>query len=142
MTDDLLLGASHFVTLAAGGEAGGRAVPVPARAAPSSATQPAPQPVAQPGAQPVAQPTAQLPEDPVMPLPRAVAELEARSIRQAMHATGGNKLAAARLLGISRATLYLKLPLIDGGPAAIDVAAGQNERQPPSTAPAQPRQGD
>ena len=38
-----------------------------------------------------------------------VRELEARSIRDALAATGGNKLAASRLLGISRATLYEKL---------------------------------
>ena len=42
-------------------------------------------------------------------LPQAVAELEARTIRQALAATGGNKLAAARMLGIARATLYEKL---------------------------------
>jgi len=45
----------------------------------------------------------------IVPLPQAIAELEARSIRQALAATGGNKVAAARLLGISRATLYEKL---------------------------------
>jgi DNA-binding NtrC family response regulator len=44
-----------------------------------------------------------------------VAELEARCIRQALQRTGGNKLAAARLLGISRATLYQKLPLATHG---------------------------
>ena len=43
------------------------------------------------------------------PLPQAIAELEQRAIREALTATGGNKLAAARLLGISRATLYEKL---------------------------------
>jgi DNA-binding NtrC family response regulator len=46
------------------------------------------------------------------PLPQAIAELEAQAIREALAATGGNKLAASRLLGISRATLYEKLPLI------------------------------
>jgi transcriptional regulator with PAS, ATPase and Fis domain len=43
------------------------------------------------------------------PLPQAIAELEARAIRAALAATDGNKVAAARLLGISRATLYEKL---------------------------------
>ena len=52
----------------------------------------------------------------IKPLPQAIAELEAQAIRQALAATGGNKLAAARLLGISRATLYLKLPEIDSAP--------------------------
>jgi DNA-binding NtrC family response regulator len=45
----------------------------------------------------------------VKSLPQAVAELEAQAIREALTATGGNKLAASRLLGISRATLYEKL---------------------------------
>jgi len=43
------------------------------------------------------------------PLPQLIAELERNSIRSALAATGGNKLSAARLLGISRATLYEKL---------------------------------
>ena len=47
--------------------------------------------------------------DGMTPLPQAIAELEARAIRAALAATQGNKLAAARLLGISRATLYEKL---------------------------------
>ncbi len=48
----------------------------------------------------------------IKPLPQAIAELEVRAIREALAATGGNKLAASRLLGISRATLYEKLPLL------------------------------
>ena len=55
----------------------------------------------------------------IKPLPQAIAELEAHAIRDALAATGGNKLAAARLLGISRATLYEKLALIDGDHAAL-----------------------
>jgi DNA-binding NtrC family response regulator len=47
----------------------------------------------------------------IKPLPQAIAELEARAIRDALAATGGNKLAASKLLGISRATLYEKLAL-------------------------------
>jgi len=43
------------------------------------------------------------------PLPQLIAELERSSIRSALEATRGNKLSAARLLGISRATLYEKL---------------------------------
>jgi len=43
------------------------------------------------------------------PLPQLIAELEHSSIRSALEATGGNKLSAAKLLGISRATLYEKL---------------------------------
>jgi len=47
----------------------------------------------------------------IKPLPQAIAELEARAIHDALAATGGNKLAASRLLGIARATLYEKLAL-------------------------------
>jgi transcriptional regulator with PAS, ATPase and Fis domain len=47
--------------------------------------------------------------DPGKPLHRAVAALEAEAIRAALKATKGNKLAAARMLGIARATLYEKL---------------------------------
>ncbi|MBS0340335.1 MAG: sigma 54-interacting transcriptional regulator [Proteobacteria bacterium] len=43
------------------------------------------------------------------PLDQQVAELEQRAIAAAMAATGGNKLATSRLLGISRATLYTRL---------------------------------
>jgi len=43
------------------------------------------------------------------PLATQVAELERRAIAAAMAANGGNKLATARQLGISRATLYGRL---------------------------------
>jgi DNA-binding NtrC family response regulator len=43
------------------------------------------------------------------PLPEQIAELERSSIRLALAATGGNKVSAARMLGISRATLYEKM---------------------------------
>ncbi|MEW6690061.1 MAG: sigma 54-interacting transcriptional regulator [Pseudomonadota bacterium] len=43
------------------------------------------------------------------PLPQLIAELERSSIASALAATGGNKVSAARMLGISRATLYEKL---------------------------------
>jgi DNA-binding NtrC family response regulator len=42
-------------------------------------------------------------------LAEQVAELERRAIDAALTATGGNKLAAAKLLGISRAKLYERL---------------------------------
>jgi transcriptional regulator with PAS, ATPase and Fis domain len=44
-------------------------------------------------------------------LPQRIADLERKSIESALAATGGNKVSAARLLGISRATLYEKLKL-------------------------------
>jgi DNA-binding NtrC family response regulator len=43
------------------------------------------------------------------PLPEQIAELEQRAIAAALARTGGNRAAAARLLGISRASLYDKL---------------------------------
>ena len=43
------------------------------------------------------------------PLAEQVRALELRAIAAALQSTGGNKLAAARLLGISRATLYERL---------------------------------
>ena len=49
------------------------------------------------------------PASALRPLPQLIAELERSSIRSALEATGGNKVSAARLLGISRATLYEKL---------------------------------
>jgi transcriptional regulator with PAS, ATPase and Fis domain len=45
------------------------------------------------------------------PLAEQVAELERRAIDAALTATGGNKLAAAKLLGISRAKLYERLEM-------------------------------
>jgi len=97
MTDDLVLGASHFKSLVVTGEV--QATP------PAGARRSQPAPVADLSEAAVA-PGA------IKPLPQAVAELEARAIREALAATGGNKLAASRLLGISRATLYEKLALI------------------------------
>jgi DNA-binding NtrC family response regulator len=92
MTDDLSLGARHFGALAAA-------------LAPASGPLPARQTDA-----PAAGTRSEVADAPDwVPLPQAVAELEARAIRQALQRTAGNKLAAARLLGISRATLYQKL---------------------------------
>jgi transcriptional regulator with PAS, ATPase and Fis domain len=47
--------------------------------------------------------------DRLRPLAEQVAEVERAAIEAAMAATGGNKLAAAKLLGISRAKLYERL---------------------------------
>ena len=43
------------------------------------------------------------------PLSEQVAQLEKQAISKAMQVTGGNKVAAARMLGISRAKLYERL---------------------------------
>jgi DNA-binding NtrC family response regulator len=48
----------------------------------------------------------------VRPLAQQVAEVERRAIQAALEATGGNKLAAAKLLGISRAKLYERLEAV------------------------------
>jgi transcriptional regulator with PAS, ATPase and Fis domain len=90
MTDDLLLTARHLSIVPAG------AVPQAAAAATPTRPLAAPEPAV-----------------PIKPLPQAIAELEMRAIREALAATGGNKLAAAKLLGISRATLYEKLGAAD-----------------------------
>ncbi len=89
MTDDLVLGARHFAAVLG---------------TPEASSAPAPAPLAEPAASAAAPRVAG-----VKSLPQAVAELEAQAIREALQATGGNKLAASRLLGISRATLYEKL---------------------------------
>ena len=43
---------------------------------------------------------------PAQPLPTQVAELERRAIAAALTASGGNRVAATRALGISRAAFY------------------------------------
>ena len=61
----------------------------------------------------------------VRPLAEAVNELESRAVLQALAATGGNKLAAARLLGIARATLYDKLSVAERPAARGGVMSGE-----------------
>jgi transcriptional regulator with PAS, ATPase and Fis domain len=66
-----------------------------------------------PPAPPLPLPSAASAADAVLrPLAEQVAEVERRAIQAALDATGGNKLAAARLLGISRAKLYERLELV------------------------------
>ena len=48
-------------------------------------------------------------DDDLRPLPVQIAELERRAIAAALARTGGNRVAAAKLLGISRASLYDRL---------------------------------
>jgi transcriptional regulator with PAS, ATPase and Fis domain len=62
-----------------------------------------------PAVAPPAPPDATAPDALLRPLSVQVAELERRAITAALAATGDNKLATARLLGISRATLYQRL---------------------------------
>ncbi|MGH6626910.1 MAG: sigma-54 interaction domain-containing protein, partial [Burkholderiaceae bacterium] len=64
---------------------------------------PAPLPGCEDGASPIRSAEA------LRPLAEQVAQLERQAIAAALSATGGNKLAAARMLGISRATLYGRL---------------------------------
>ena len=80
MSDELLLGPAHFAGMSAGTGAA-QAEPVPAR---------------QDGAQP-------------RPLPEQIQALERRALAEALAYTRGNKVAAAKLLQISRAALYDKM---------------------------------
>jgi len=116
MTDDLLLTAGHFGELAVTRDHGADALALamaddPQRERTSPAVLAGPDPVhaIQPRAGP--EPRALS----IKPLPQAIAELESQAIREALLATSGNKLAASRLLGISRATLYEKLALAQRG---------------------------
>jgi DNA-binding NtrC family response regulator len=61
-----------------------------------------------------APPTASATEADGRPLAEQVAELERRVIAQALARTGGNRSAAAKLLGISRASLYDRLAAFEG----------------------------
>jgi transcriptional regulator with PAS, ATPase and Fis domain len=138
LNDELLLNAEHFnavlprlvpVTVpgtlgyAAGQLVGGDSGPMPLGAFMSS--QPGEFSTLAPLAHslPVATPAA-APDDQALlqtTLPQAIAELEARAIRAALVATHGNKVAAARMLGIARATLYEKLAALDTpAPPAAD----------------------
>jgi DNA-binding NtrC family response regulator len=103
MTDDLQLGARHFSGVLTVAE-GLAMAPPDARAAAAKAT---PEPAAA-GAAAYAL---------GKPLSQAVAELEASAIRAALQATGNNKQATARMLGIARATLYEKLAVLAERPA-------------------------
>jgi DNA-binding NtrC family response regulator len=103
MTDDLVLTAAHFTST--------RVARAPS-AAPAA-------PLATPNDERVLVAAPEAPAPPreagaIKPLPQAIAELEASSIREALAFTRGNKFAASRLLGISRATLYEKLALMAG----------------------------
>ncbi|TCP04126.1 sigma-54 interaction domain-containing protein [Caldimonas thermodepolymerans] len=92
LTDDLRLEARHFRRALATPES---PLQPPVELSPASAT--AAEGAGAPGA------------PAVRPLGEAVAEVERQAIQAALNATGGNKQAAARLLKISRATLYEKL---------------------------------
>jgi transcriptional regulator with PAS, ATPase and Fis domain len=105
MTDDLQLTSAHFTGLGLRGGDARRALPAAGSGAPTPALVDAPR-------------ASVLTQADIKPLPQAIAELEIQSIRNALAATGGNKLAASRLLGISRATLYEKLPMLAKADAA------------------------
>ena len=99
MSDDLLLEPRHF------GADGGLAAPVLLPAAPPATPRSAPRPEGAPPPR-------------LRPLGEQVAELEREAIRTALMATGGNRVATARLLRMSRAALYERLarwPELAGG---------------------------
>jgi transcriptional regulator with PAS, ATPase and Fis domain len=112
MSDELHLGARQFdgVLEPVSGPPAGAGEPDSVAVPP----QPVPLPVGWPGAAPAAPPAPPAPPAPGsapggQSLPEAIAALESQAIQAALQATGGNKLAAAKLLGIARATLYDKL---------------------------------
>jgi DNA-binding NtrC family response regulator len=90
MTDDLVLEPWHFGADEVG------AAPAPPR--------PAPEPAPAAAARREGAPPALL-----RPLADQVADLERQAIRTALMATSGNRVAAARLLKMSRAALYDRL---------------------------------
>jgi transcriptional regulator with PAS, ATPase and Fis domain len=95
LTDSISLTAEDFATI----------LPVDGQASDShQPLQPLP-----PQASNVVQSPAEEGPAPVRPLAEMVAEVEKNAIRAALSKTGGNKASAARLLGISRATLYQKI---------------------------------
>jgi transcriptional regulator with PAS, ATPase and Fis domain len=97
MHDELVLAAQHFPQLG-----GGPAVPVPPAAA-QPPTVPAPAVAPAPAA------VERTPPDLLAPLPDQVAALERAAIGAALKATAGNRVAAAKLLKMSRAALYDRL---------------------------------
>ena len=121
MTDDLVLGARHFPRVAAllGQSAAGidgsvpmaqhgrastpmRAVAAVPLSAPVSSVETAPAGLA-PGL------SADGPDARLRPLAEQVAEVERAALAAALAATGGNRVATARLLRMSRAALYERL---------------------------------
>jgi transcriptional regulator with PAS, ATPase and Fis domain len=68
---------------------------------------------------PAARAKAAAPCNETSPLPQRIAELERESILSALAASGGNKVSAARMLGISRATLYEKLAAMRATPPEV-----------------------
>jgi DNA-binding NtrC family response regulator len=96
MSDELMLGARHFQGMLPPGAPGASCAP----GTPGAAQGAAPAGAAGPTADEV-----------LRPLPQQIAELERRAIAAALVHTGGNKVATAKLLRISRAALYEKLAL-------------------------------
>jgi transcriptional regulator with PAS, ATPase and Fis domain len=90
LTDDLVLEARHFGSVSAAGLVAS-AAPQPAALPPGPAATPAPT------------------EPALQPLAEQVAAVERAAIAAALRACGGNRVQAARRLGMSRAALYDRL---------------------------------
>jgi transcriptional regulator with PAS, ATPase and Fis domain len=105
MTDDPQLGPAHF---AAALRLDPQALSIPA-ARPAAPAPPAGPPV--PG-----------PDPRLRPLQQQVEEVERAAIAVALRATGGNRVATARLLGMSRAALYDRLQRFPELSQATDVS--------------------
>ncbi len=132
MTDEVVITAAHVEAAMpascervagdaerAGGPAAGARLPAPARPPQGQAGVPTGAPASPATATALARPRA--------PLADQVASLELAAIRDALAATGGNRLAAARLLRISRATLYERLAKF---PELGEAMPGRRGRRP------------
>ncbi|MDE2456722.1 MAG: sigma 54-interacting transcriptional regulator [Burkholderiales bacterium] len=120
MTDDAVLEPGHFagaLGVAEAAPAGAGAMQAPAQGPVQGAARGAAPGAAPPAAQraaadpaPMLAPMPALPERaPLRPLPEQVAEVERHAIAAALRATAGNRVAAARLLQMSRAAFYDRL---------------------------------
>jgi len=109
MTDDLLLEPAHFDGAWRAGQAAAAMHAGGAMALPQPSTAPNP---GRPGEQAPIEAAPNQPgahADALRPLAEQVAEVERAAIAAALAATRGNRMAAARLLGMSRAAFYDRL---------------------------------
>ncbi len=98
MSDERVLHARHFGAGAVLASPGAPGHPVPPRGMPLA-----------PAAAAAPVPVFRAPEPPPRTLAEQVAELERRAIAEALAATGGNRAAAAKRLGMPRSVLYERL---------------------------------
>jgi DNA-binding NtrC family response regulator len=71
-----------------------------------------------------------------LPVGMPLSELEREAILRTLEHCGGNRAAAARLLGLSERTLYRKLRIFSGKSAGVPSAAALPPPPPPAATPA------